>query len=135
MTRLVKGDDAPLRFAQSYGTLRPKEHPRQRFLEARTADALQVVTGSTQRRLIDEIGEVRATHPSGQPCQALQAHLLVQGSAARMHPEDGLAARPVGQRDADMAVPKAPRPHRRAPEHEGAGWRPPPPASPRCGAP
>src|SRR2546423_15253157 len=110
MTRLVKGDDAPLRFAQYYGTLRPKEHPRQRVLEACTGDALQVVTGSTQRRLIDEIGEVRATHPRGQPCQALQAHLLVQRRVARMHPEDGLPARPVGQRDADMAGAEGPAP-------------------------
>src|SRR3989454_3109215 len=69
MTRLVKGDDAPLRFAQYYRTLRPEEHPRQRFLEACAGNALQVVTGSTQRRLIDEIGEVRATHPGGLPCR------------------------------------------------------------------
>src|SRR5205807_3484123 len=107
MTRLVKGDDAPLRFAENDGTLRPKEHPRQRLLEAGAGDALQVVTGSTQRRLIDESGEVRATHPSGLPCQALQAHLLVQGSVSCMHLEDGLAARPVRQRDADMAVEAA----------------------------
>src|SRR5256714_15472265 len=125
MPRLVKGDDAALRYAQYYGTLRPKEHPRQGFLEARTGDALQVATGSTQRRLIDESGEVRATHARGLPCQALQAHLLVQGSAARMHLEDGLSARPVGQRDADMPVEAARAQQGRGQEIGPGGGRPP----------
>src|SRR6266480_2852277 len=91
-------------------------------LELVHADDALVGARGEQRRLVDEIGEVRARETGCAARDQRRLHVVGERHAAHVHAQNLLTAAHVGQRHDDLAV-EAPRAQQRRIEHVGTVGR------------
>ena len=84
--------------------LRAGDDPLHRFLKLGHVDCLQVLSGSQQGGLVDQIGQVSAAEPGCFLGQGVHLDLGGDGLSGGVDVEDGLASRDVGQVQGDAAV-------------------------------
>ena len=91
-------------------------------LEVRHPHDLLVEARGVERRLVDQIGEIRAGEPGRAPRQHADIHVVGQRNLARVDREDAFAALDVGTIDDDAAI-EAARTQQRRIEHVGTVGR------------
>src|SRR5881409_85082 len=96
---LLLGDDA----RTALGT---KGDLLERLFEVDLTDRLLVAARGEDRRLVDDVGEVRAGEAGRDLRDAEQLHVLVERLAANMHVEDRATALDVGAVEHDVPVSK-----------------------------
>ena len=128
---LVPGDDALLVGGDHLPRLQARHHPLEGVLEVGLGDEVAAAAAGEDRRLVAEVGQVRAGEPRGVARDPLHVHVLGQRLVARVDAEDPLAPAHVGRRHEDLAV-EPPRPQQRACRASRACSRP--PSRSRCRA-
>src|SRR5438105_15079848 len=120
VAHLVVGGDLPLLLGEEPGLLlRAGDHAHDPFLELLLLDRLLAAAGREERRLVDEVREIRAGEAGRAGGERVEVDLRRERLALRVHLEDLPAAVPVGPVDDDLAV-EAARPQERRVEDVGA---------------
>ena len=112
---LVPGDHALLVGCDHLPGLQAGDHAFEGVVEVGLGDLVAVAATGQDRRLVGEVGQVRARQPGGVTRHPLQVHVVAQRLVMRVHAEDPLAPAHVGRRHEDLAV-EAPGAQQRAVE-------------------
>ena len=104
---LVVGGAAPVLGAHHHLPLGAEHDPLERVGEVGFVDDLVAAPCRQQRSLVDEIREIRADHARRRRRDPAEVDVGPERHAARVHPEDRLAAGAVGRLHRDPAVETA----------------------------
>ena len=118
MAALVVGDALAILAGEKQRPLGAEHDLLQRVVEVLLAHRAFLAPRGEQRRLVHQVLEVRAGEARRGRCQLRKPHVGVERHLARVHLEDRLAPRLVGQVN-DHAPVEAPGAQQRAVEHVG----------------
>jgi hypothetical protein len=108
MSHLVTGDAAALGFADNAAALfQTGDDPLDRDFEVDQCDGLAAAPGRRDRRLIGQVGEVRAGKPRGHARDRVQIESRRKGDLCNVHLEDRHASLAVGTIHQNLPVETA----------------------------
>ena len=120
---LVVGGHGLVVVVHDAGTLlRARDHTVDGLVDGALVDELHVRTRGEQRRLVEDVRQVRTREAGRALGNLTQVNLLGERLALRVHLQDGLAALQVGSLDGDLTV-ETPRAQQRRVEDVGTVGR------------
>ena len=124
MADLVVGHDLLLLGAEHCAlALRARQHGLDALLQIGLRDLIAAQPHSAQRRLVDDVREIRAGRTRGRPRDRGKVDMAGHAHILGMHPQDGDAALQVGQLHRDAAVEAARAQQRRVERFRAVGRR------------